>query len=291
MRKMAQACSAEEQVAVEPSAEQDSVEKTASLTQKAVCCQSVILRFDDLERQAAFSNLSTLNRPERPQSASRSSRLKDVASASNNERAGFRWKPAIKQYFLFLAVQHGFGMTQEKTRRELKGPFVKDYLRSVAGLGGWPDGGKFFTNYVAHPMGGAVYGFIQVQNDTEGIRQGFDRSKKYWVSRLKAMAWSAACSTQFEIGPFGQAAIGNVGLHTPHSGSKKRKMAYVDLVITPIFGTGWLVGEDALDRYVMRRLEKRIGNPFLINILRMLINPMRGGANLLRMKGPWHRDY
>jgi hypothetical protein len=198
---------------------------------------------------------------------------------------------ALKQYLLFLAIQHAFDLTQEKTSRELKGPFIRDYIRSVSGLGGWSDGGKFFTNYVAHPMGGAVYGFIHVQNDPKGLRREFGRSKKYWVSRLKAMAWSAACSAQFEIGPLSQAAIGNVGLHTPHSGKGKRKMAYIDLVITPTVGTGWLVGEDALDRYVMRRLEKKVSSIFLRNLLRTLLNPMRGAANILRMKMPWHRDY
>jgi hypothetical protein len=34
-------------------------------------------------------------------------------------------------------------------------------------------------------------------------------------------------------------------------------MAYVDLVVTPVAGTGWLVGEDMLDHFLIRRLEDK----------------------------------
>ena len=209
--------------------------------------------------------------------------------ANGNGDGGFKWGSAINQYLLVLAVEHAFDLTQEKTRRELKGPFFKDYFRSVAGLGGWDDGGKFFTNYVAHPMEGALYGFIQVQNDPKGKRLKFGRAKEYWISRLKAMGWSALCSAQFELGPLSQAAIGNVGLHTDHTGKNKRKMAYVDLVVTPTLGTAFLVGEDALDRYVLRRFDN-MNNRFLRNTIRTLLNPVRSSANLFRFKVPWHRD-
>ena len=125
----------------------------------------------------------------------------------------FHWSTAIKQSLLFLGVQHGYAMTQPKTRGDLKGPFFKDYVRSVKSLHGWNDGGRFFTNYVAHPMQGSLFGFIQIQNDPKGMNLSFDNSNAYWRSRLKALAWSAAWSTQFEIGPVSQASIGNVGLH------------------------------------------------------------------------------
>ncbi|HKY03699.1 MAG TPA: hypothetical protein VJQ56_02350 [Blastocatellia bacterium] len=203
--------------------------------------------------------------------------------------SGFKWGSALKQYLLLLAVEHTFDLTQEKTRRELKGPFIKDYFRSVKGLGGWDDGGKFFTNYIAHPMEGGIYGWIQIQNDPKGIKQQVGRSKGYWVSRMKAMAWSAACSLQFEIGPLSQASIGNVGLYTPHEGKGKRKMAYVDIVITPTIGTGWIVGEDLLERYVLKKLEHS-DKEILRNTLRTVLTPMRAGANLLRLKWPWYRD-
>jgi hypothetical protein len=195
----------------------------------------------------------------------------------------FHWLTAIKQSLLFLGVQHGYAMTQPKTRRDLKGPFFKDYVRSVKSLHGWNDGGRFFTNYVAHPMQGSLFGFIQIQNDPKGINLSFDNSNAYWRSRLKALAWSAAWSTQFEIGPVSQASIGNVGLHG--------KQTYVDLVVTPIGGFGWIVLEDFVDKNIIHTIERRSSGNFYIKIAsRTFLNPSRSAANLLRFKKPWHRD-
>ncbi|MBA3241537.1 MAG: hypothetical protein H0T60_09975 [Acidobacteria bacterium] len=195
---------------------------------------------------------------------------------------GFHWKSATKQSLLFLAVQHGYALTQPKTRRDLKGPFFRDYFRSVKSLSKWEDGGRFFTNYVAHPMQGSLLGFVYVQNDPRAQAARFGRSGAYWRSRLKALAWSAAWSTQFEIGPVSQASIGNVGLHG--------KQTWVDIVITPTGGFTWLLAEDALDRFVVRRVEARTDNLFLKIAARMLLNPTRSSANLLRFKKPWKRD-
>ena len=195
----------------------------------------------------------------------------------------FHWLTAIKQSLLFLGVQHGYAMTQPKTRRDLKGPFFKDYVRSVKSLHGWDDGGRFFTNYIAHPMQGSLFGFIQIQNDPKGMNLSFDNSNAYWRSRLKALAWSAAWSTQFEIGPVSQASIGNVGLHG--------KQTYVDLVVTPIGGFGWIVLEDFVDKNIIHMIERRNSGNFYIKIAsRTFLNPSRSAANLLRFKKPWHRD-
>ena len=195
----------------------------------------------------------------------------------------FHWLTAIKQSLLFLGVQHGYAMTQPKTRRDLKGPFFKDYVRSVKSLHGWEDGGRFFTNYVAHPMQGSLLGFIQIQNDPNGMNLSYDNSNAYWRSRLKALAWSAAWSTQFEIGPVSQASIGNVGLHG--------KQTYVDLVVTPIGGFGLLVLEDFLDKHIITMIERRNSRSFYLKVSsRTFLNPTRSIANLLRFKTPWYRD-
>ena len=195
----------------------------------------------------------------------------------------FHWSTAIKQSLLFLGVQHGYAMTQPKTRHDLRGSFFKDYIRSVKSLQGWEDGGRFFTNYIAHPMQGSLYGFIQIQNDPKGMNLSFDNSNAYWRSRLKALAWSAAWSTQFEIGPVSQASIGNVGLHG--------KQTYVDLVVTPIGGFGWIVLEDFVDKHIIHMIERRGSGNFYIKIAsRTFLNPSRSAANLLRFKKPWHRD-
>ena len=208
----------------------------------------------------------------------------DSAAGSAPEKAvrGFRWRAATEQTLLFLSIQHGYALTQPKTRRDLSGHFFRDYFRSVASTGKWGDGGKFFTNYVAHPMQGALLGFVWVQNDPEGKAVPFGRSKAYRRSRAKALAWSAVWSTQFELGPVSQASIGNVGLHG--------KQTWVDIVITPLGGTAWLVAEDALDRFLIRRIERRTDNRFVRIVARMLFNPTRSSANLLRFEKPWRRD-
>lgn len=209
--------------------------------------------------------------------------LPEAPTARQNGKAeGFQWRPAIGQSLMFLAVQHGYAMTQPKTREAMKGKFWKDYVQSVKNLHGWDDGGRFFTNYVAHPLQGSFSGFIYVQNDPKARRQQFGSSGDYWRGRLKAMAWSAAWSTQFELGPISQASIGNVGL--------KGKQTWGDIVVTPTVGTAMLVGEDAIDRFVMRRLERASNNLYIKIFVRMLLNPTRNFANLLRFKPPWYRD-
>lgn len=205
----------------------------------------------------------------------------DDQTADKTE-TGFRWRSAIGQSLMFLAVQHGYALTQAKTRRELKGNFFNDYVKSVKSLRGWEDGGRFFTNYIAHPMQGSFTGFIQIQNDPKGLKQRFGGSADYWRSRAKALAWTAAWSTQFEIGPLSQASIGNVGL--------KGKQTYVDLVMTPLGGTAMIIGEDAIDRFVMKSIERRTNNFYAVILSRMLLSPTRTVANLFRFKTPWYRD-
>jgi hypothetical protein len=204
-------------------------------------------------------------------------------------RRSFDWKEAVKQSFLFLTVQQTLRLAIEPdTRANLGGPFFKDYFRTVRSLRGWGDGDSFTTNYIGHPMMGAVSGFIQVHNDPAGMRQTIEVGKTYRDSRLKALAWSAAYSLQFELGLLSEASIGNVGM-TPRKTSK-HPMGFVDLVVTPVVGTSWLIGEDALDRYLIDPIERRTGSRALRALTRSLFNPTRSIANLLRFKRPWHRD-
>ncbi len=200
------------------------------------------------------------------------------------EKQGFQWRSAIGQSLLFLAVQHGYAIgAQAKTRRDLKhGAFWRDYIDSVKSLHGWDDGGRFFTNYIAHPMQGAMTGFIYVQNNPSEKKLEFNESSAYWKSRLKAFAWSAAWSTQFEIGPISQASIGNVGLHG--------KQTWEDIIVTPTAGTLMLIGEDAVDRFITRRIERNTDNFYVKIFARMLLSPVRNFSNLIRFKQPWYRD-
>ncbi len=205
----------------------------------------------------------------------------DDSDAKSPPLERFHWKPAIVQSLLIQGFQHGYALAaQEKMRRALKGPFFKDYINSLKGLAGWDDGNRFFTNYVAHPAQGGMTGFIFVQNHDRVKKQKFAESKQYWKDRLSALVWSTAWSTNWELGPISQSSIGNLGL--------KGGMGYVDLVITPTVGTVWLISEEAIDRYIIRHIEKK---NFLFKIaVRIFLNPMRSVANALRFKEPWYRD-
>ena len=113
------------------------------------------------------------------------------AKPEEQSKESFHWRKAAEQSFLFLSIQNGFRLTQQKTRRELGGPFWGDYWRSVKGLRGWEDGDGAFTNYVAHPLQGAASGYIFLQNSPSGRTAYFSSDSRYWRSRLKAMAWAA----------------------------------------------------------------------------------------------------
>ncbi len=213
----------------------------------------------------------------------------DQYMREDRKRNSFDWSAAFRQSMIFLGIEHAFRLaTESATRAELKGAFFKDYFKAVRSLRGWDDGDPFLVNYIGHPMAGSVAGFIQVHNDPKGARQEVSLNKSYWRSRLKAFGWSFAYSTQFELGLFSEAALGNIGIR-PY-GKARHPMAYVDLVVTPVVGTGWLVGEDMLDRYLIRRLEDNISSRVARLLIRTFLNPSRSFANLLRGQRPWYRD-
>jgi hypothetical protein len=206
------------------------------------------------------------------------------APPAGSEPSGFQWKPALLQSGMFVGIQHGFRIaTEDATRAEMSGPFFRDWFKSVRNIRGWDDGDPFIVNYVGHPMMGAVTGFIQVQNDPRYKRSTFGRNSHYWKSRLRALAFSAAYSTQFELGPISEASIGNVQMHPPENGM-------CDLVVTPTVGLGWQIAEDALDRMLVRRIESSTDAVWVRIVARGFLNPARSFANLLRGKPPWYRD-
>jgi hypothetical protein len=178
---------------------------------------------------------------------------------------------------------------QKNTREGLRGPFFHDWLRSVKNLRGWNDGNSFFINYIAHTLQGGITGRIFVNNSELASTQEFGKSKHYWKSRFKALAWSTAWSGQFELGLLSEANIGNVGLKTKPSGHSG--MAYVDLVVTPVIGTSLLVIEDAIDRYILRdRIEQHGYRKRTIKILRSVLTPTTTVGNFLRIQVPWKRN-
>jgi hypothetical protein len=206
-----------------------------------------------------------------------------AAQSENGLEDGFHWRPYLLQSSFFMGVQHSFRFATERgTRGNLKGPFFRDFGRSLKGVRGWGDLDPFIVNYVGHPMMGAVSGFIYVQNDPRGRVAPFG-TDEYWRSRLRAMAWSAVYSTMFEAGPVSEASLGNVGLKDGTNGA-------VDFVVTPLAGTGLMALEDAVDRHLIRWLESKWGNKWYRMLVRSFLNPDRAMANMMRFKVPWHRD-
>lgn len=208
---------------------------------------------------------------------------------ANGGKHSVQWKQLYWQSFLFMSIEHGFRVaTQPDTRAMFQGPFFKDYFNSIKGLRGWGDGDPFLTNYIGHGMMGAVTGYMWLNNDPKSKKSDQEFNREYFKHRLRAMTFSAVYSTQFELGIISEASLGNVGL-VP--GTKTAStMAYTDLVVTPTVGTLWLIGEDALDRYVVRPLESKTSNCFARLMLRSWLNPSRSFANLLRGKWFWYRD-
>jgi hypothetical protein len=190
----------------------------------------------------------------------------------------------VKDSLRLLMIEHTTRIAaQHKTRLELGGPFWADYQRSVRIPKQWSDGDGWLVNYVGHPGHGAAAGFIWTQHDPSSPSPDSGFNRQYWVSRLRATAWMTAFSLQFEVGPFSEASIGNVGKNPQTTG-------WVDHVVTPIGGLGVMIAEDALDRYVIARLERRIQNGFVRGVLRTALNPSRALANTASVRPPWHRQ-
>jgi hypothetical protein len=212
----------------------------------------------------------------------------EMEPVRSENSSGFRWGPALGQSLLFLSAEHGTRLAFDRpSRTAFSGKFWKEYVASLRKVDQWEDGNPAFINYLGHPMQGSIAGFIQIQNDPSGRSLPISWSKPYWSSRLKALAWSAAYSTYFEIGfPFSEAAMGNLGVDK----NRKTQQGMVDLVITPTLGLGWLVSEDLIDSYVVDRFERSHPGKIGQALIRSALNPTRSFSNLLRFKPPWHRD-
>ncbi len=182
-----------------------------------------------------------------------------------------------------LLIEHGSRIAfQEKTRSELGGNFWQDYRRSVRIPGQWNDTDAWWVNYIGHPIHGAAAGYIWLDHERRAPAE-IGRGSGYWASRGRAMAWSAAYSVQFEVGPLSEASIGNVGMRPETTG-------WVDHVVTPVGAFGMIVAEDALDRFFVSWVEHRTKNRFLRAALRVALNPGRTLSNTSSGRLPWHRD-
>ena len=202
---------------------------------------------------------------------------------ASGESPGINWGGVFWQSFDFLLIEHGFRYLTEEGTRFTHQPFFQGYVRSLNNLHGWSDGDPFYVNYVGHPMQGAVTGFIFVQNDSRYRDATFGKNRRYWKSRLRAAAFSWAYSEQFEIGPLSEASLGHVQSSYPQQG-------FVDQVVTPAIGLGWMLAEDSVDQYFIKRIEARFRNPYVRLLVRSGLNPSRSMANVLAGNLPWHRQ-
>ena len=182
-----------------------------------------------------------------------------------------------------LLIEHTIRIAaQEKTRRELGGPFWSDYRRSLRVPQQWEDSDAWWVNYIGHPMHGAAAGYTWIDHDPKAPVE-ISLSRRYWVTRAQAAGWIGVYSLQFEFGPLSEASIGNVGMRSETTG-------WVDHVVTPVGGFGLIVAEDALDRCFVKWVEARVRNRTVRASLRMIFNPARTFSNGVSGKLPWHRD-
>ena len=152
----------------------------------------------------------------------------------------------------------------------------------------WFDGNSGVTNNIGHPLEGAIAGSIELQNDP-GRRFRIGKDRRYWNSRLRALAWAAAFSVQWEIGPLSEASLGNYGSSTwVRNGRVVNGTGLTDFVMTPVGGFGWILAEDAVDRWMLPHADCSMTKKR--KAAWSALTPARSVANLMRWKKPWYRD-
>jgi len=222
------------------------------------------------------------------------------------EPEGFHWRGALKESFTFLVIEQAYVVHTDfnwvvSENGVPFNHFWRDYKQSLSAWvhSGWNDGDPNWFGYVGHPIQGALTGFIQIQNDPQGERLEFSRTKAYWWSRFKAGLWNTVYSTQWNLGPLSEVTVEKYGTKDrapwnyngtyPCSRHCLTGVGQIDIVMTPLGGTGWLVGEDFLDSKIVRRVEDATQNHVVIDTVRCALNPIRGAANILHGKQPWYR--
>jgi hypothetical protein len=207
------------------------------------------------------------------------------------------WWRVLSQSVFFLSAQHGGNIAMDHdTRNALThGSFWGDYAYCVEHYrwSRWNDDDPFGVDYIGHPMMGAVTSSIYEQNDPKQRALMYENSRRYWMGRLRAMAYSAAYSAQWKVGPLSEASIGNTGLFyyiRARDGVWTNETGMQDFFMTPIGGMAWNVGEDAIDRFILQHVRHGTRNKWLL-LASALSTPGKSAANVARFRAPYYRDY
>lgn len=222
-------------------------------------------------------------------------------------KQGFHWGRALLESFTFLSIEQAYVVHEDYRWVVVENgvPFNhywRDYKQSLHSWleSGWNDGDPLWYGYLGHPIQGALTSYIQIQNDPRGDGLEFSNTKEYWHSRLRATLWNAVYSTQWNIGPLSEVTVEKYGTRArppwnqdgswPCTGKNCYSgVGQIDLVMTPVGGFLWMLGEDLLDKNVALRVEGETRNHLLIDFTRCALNPIRGGASILHGRAPWYR--
>lgn len=220
----------------------------------------------------------------------------------------YNWSGLLLQSLEFNILENTFRLSTDSLMRRLiaRKPYWHDWLASTRqfNMRRWNDGDNFLVNYVGHSMQGAVASFIEIQNSPAQSRLKWGEPG-YTRSRFKAFLWSTAFSVNSEIGPFGEAGVGNEGGFTYGVKCQEtctssnflpgdhytNNTGWVDFIITPTVGTLWVMAEDVLDREISDRVQGDDRTRLAPKVLRSALSPAHSFANMLRWKVPWYRDW
>jgi hypothetical protein len=214
----------------------------------------------------------------------------------------FQLKQALVQSVNVTLFQHAWRFAWDPSMRYLliHKPFFHDWSASYTDyhMNRWSDGDNFLVNDVGHPLEGAAFGRVFLQNDPKSNVQ-IAMHNGYWKSRFQSMGWMFIWSTQFEIGPLSETDFGNQGgfnyvngcgtdlscRNTPDA-KLTNNTGWTDFIITPTVGLAWIVGEDAIDRFIVTPIARN-HRIFGGRVLRSALEPTRSYAALFAGKFPW----
>lgn len=207
------------------------------------------------------------------------------------------WVPILWQSFQATAAENLGNIAMDSdTRLELThNPYWATYIKCVHQYRyrQWSDDTPFIVHDIGHPMQGAIVYSIYEQNDPKSRGLDFVNNGNYWRGHLKAMAVVTLYEIQWKIGPISEASIGNSGLNTYFTprvvGRSTNETGFQDFFITPVYGLGWNIMEEMVDRHIMPHIWKRTRNKWILAVAGTM-TPCRSAANILRYKPPYYRD-